>query len=67
MSALQNLIHGKILIICLLSCLIIVPVKAQGQSGGSSQWFLNSYRKLFFDYHTYEAARDVALHFDAEN
>jgi hypothetical protein len=42
------------------------PINAQDQAAGDSQWFLDSYRKLFFDYHTYEAAMDVAIHFDAE-
>ena len=32
----------------------------------NDDWYRNSYRKLFFDYHTYEAALNVASEFDAE-
>jgi hypothetical protein len=66
MNPIQNSFSCKILIICLIFCLLNQNVKAQNQSSDNTQWFLDSYRKLFFDYHTYEAARDVALHFDSE-
>lgn len=32
----------------------------------NDDWYRNSYRKLFFDYHTYEAALNVASAFDGE-
>jgi hypothetical protein len=59
-------LSAKILIISLLICIIGLPLYAQDNSAGNAQWFLDSYRKLFFDYHTYEAAKDVARHFNAE-
>ncbi len=32
----------------------------------NDEWYRNAYRKLFFDYHTYQAALNVASCFDAE-
>jgi len=32
----------------------------------NDEWYRNSYRKLFFDYHNYEAALNIASRFNAE-
>jgi len=41
------------------------PANGQGSREANDQWYRDAYRKLFFDYHTYQAARDVARDFDA--
>jgi len=41
-------------------------LKAQSSSGNPDQWFRDSWRKLFFDFHTWQAARDVTKNLDAD-
>ena len=53
----------ELLAVCILVGHITPDLNAQDSN---DQWYLDSYRKLFFDYHTYQAAKDVAIHFDAE-
>ncbi len=56
------------------ACLAIVAVtaclpeglNAQGISGNPDQWYRDSWRKLFFDFHTYEAAGNVTKNLDAD-
>ncbi len=48
----------------LLSGIFVFPYESMAQS--EDDWFLNSYRKLFFDFHTHSAVVDVAEGFDAD-
>ncbi|MFC2123591.1 beta-galactosidase trimerization domain-containing protein [Bacteroidota bacterium] len=57
---------AKQITILLLSFFLLHNLMAQNPQNQDDQWFRNSYRKLFFDYHTFQAAKDVAIHFDAE-
>ncbi len=53
---------------CLMTAILSLST-IMGLNGQSSvenrTWYHDTYRKLFFDYHTYQAARDVAARFDA--
>jgi len=43
---------------------LLSPAVSQSQT--KEEWFLNTYRKLFFDYHTQSTAVEVAKGFDAD-
>ena len=51
----------------LLTVLIQFSVmeRAAGQNNSDDEWYKNSYRKLFFDFHTQRTTSDVAKGFDA--
>ena len=66
MKSLIKIILSLFLCHAVMLILQVSVIYGQGNSNADTEWYLNSYRKLFFDFHTQRSAVDVAKGFDAE-